>query len=473
MAVDVNVREANLGQATGDLIVDADGTDRRIAGTVSMQHLNVGALVPRRDGPANGPETRAVGTAGVRGGAPSARRAGPSRPPDALKSDITGEATFDLALPSDRLPLSGTYKVNAGHAQCCRLRGAQPGGEGTHRRTGHPAECERRGVRRPRHRRRHGQDRAAARRWTSRDARPTWICGTCRRQLNVPAVPEQLCSSTTRSRAWQRVLGRRGAARSRRSPARASRRGRRRASASAAVRRAMRRRARSATSTPADRARLQHRRACRRSLHEPRERDLRREGQRRRVAISADARRDRHGGRFGDVRCERFRAWTSRRTSAAATCTVTAIGQFAHLDPAVITGNEKVKGNLNGAVDVETTIRDYAAGVTVDSIDVVGRVNLGSSELGGLAIDTAAIDGTYANRAGELTQLSVAGPDVNVSGQGTIALERYRLVEPDAPRRHAIARPHRRDHRPAAQGRLPSSMRRSPATRASCRRRER
>ena len=101
---------------------------------------------------------------------------------------------------------------------------------------------------------------------------------------------------------------------------------------------------------------------------------------------------------------------------------VSAIGQFARLDPAVITGSEKVKGNLNGAVDVQTTIRDYAGGVTVDSIDASGRVNLGNSELGGLTINAAAIDGTYANRTGELTQVSVAGPDVNVSGQGTLAL---------------------------------------------------
>ena len=102
--------------------------------------------------------------------------------------------------------------------------------------------------------------------------------------------------------------------------------------------------------------------------------------------------------------------------------TVGAIGQFARLNPAVITGNEKAKGDLSGAVDVKTTIRDYSAGVTVDSIDVAGRVNLGNSEIAGLAINTAAIDGSYANRAGAVTQLSVAGPDLNVSGQGTIAL---------------------------------------------------
>ena len=108
MAVDLNVRDANLGHATGDLTVDADGADRRVAGTVSMQHLNVGALVPRRE------ELSSVGTSGSLDVRSSRQRRATTT---ALKSDITGEAQFDLALPSGRLPLSGTYKVNAGHVQ--------------------------------------------------------------------------------------------------------------------------------------------------------------------------------------------------------------------------------------------------------------------------------------------------------------------------------------------------------------------
>ena len=82
-----------------------------------------------------------------------------------------------------------------------------------------------------------------------------------------------------------------------------------------------------------------------------------------------------------------------------------------------------VEGDLNGAVDVETTIRDYASGVTVDSIDVAGRVNLGNS--------TVARAGD--RHGGDRRQLCeprgpadagcpIAGPDLNVSGQGTIAL---------------------------------------------------
>ena len=75
LAVDLNAREANLGQVTGDLTVDAAGPERRVAGTVSMANLNV---------------------------APIVRRA-------YVKSDITGEARLDLAL---RQPAAGsrTYR---------------------------------------------------------------------------------------------------------------------------------------------------------------------------------------------------------------------------------------------------------------------------------------------------------------------------------------------------------------------------
>jgi hypothetical protein len=101
---------------------------------------------------------------------------------------------------------------------------------------------------------------------------------------------------------------------------------------------------------------------------------------------------------------------------------VAAVGQFSGLDPAAVTGNEKVKGALNGSADVTTTIRDYAGGLTVDSIDVAGRIDLGDSTIAGLDVNSAVFDGRYAGRQGELTQFSIAGPDLNANGAGTIAL---------------------------------------------------
>ena len=97
-------------------------------------------------------------------------------------------------------------------------------------------------------------------------------------------------------------------------------------------------------------------------------------------------------------------------------------GTFAGLDPSVVTGNARLAGMLSGSVDADTTIRSYAQGVTVDSVDTAGRVDLGTSTIGKLAIESAVVDGRYSNREGQLTQLQVTGPDVNVTGQGTIAL---------------------------------------------------
>jgi uncharacterized protein involved in outer membrane biogenesis len=44
VAVKVNAREATMGQASGDLIVDALDPQRRVAGTVSLSHFNVGPI---------------------------------------------------------------------------------------------------------------------------------------------------------------------------------------------------------------------------------------------------------------------------------------------------------------------------------------------------------------------------------------------------------------------------------------------
>ena len=97
-------------------------------------------------------------------------------------------------------------------------------------------------------------------------------------------------------------------------------------------------------------------------------------------------------------------------------------GMFSGLDPAVVTGNDRIAGTLSGSINADTNIRAYAAGVTVDSFDTAGHVELGPSMLGKVAIDSALIDGSYANREGQLKQLQITGTDVNVTAQGTIAL---------------------------------------------------
>ena len=48
--------------------------------------------------------------------------------------------------------------------------------------------------------------------------------------------------------------------------------------------------------------------------------------------------------------------------------------------------------------------------------------NLAHQRSARLSIDSAVVDGSYANREGQLKQLQIAGADVNVTGSGTIAL---------------------------------------------------
>ena len=97
-------------------------------------------------------------------------------------------------------------------------------------------------------------------------------------------------------------------------------------------------------------------------------------------------------------------------------------GTFAGLDPAVVTGNEKAAGKLTGSIDANTTIRAYAMGVTVDSVDISGHVELQPSTIGRLTIDRAVVDGSYASREGQLKTIEVSGADLNVTGSGAIAL---------------------------------------------------
>ena len=163
LSVDLNAREENLGQVTGDLTVDADGPERRVAGTVSMAHLNVAPIVRRAD----------------------------------VKSDITGEARIDLALPSAGRPVRGTYTVNAGRVQVIGYDARNVVASG--RIDGRVDSRERHGrrVRRPGDHGR-GRHRGAPREpGSGGTGGRASTCATCRRCSRRPAC-QAICSSPTR-----------------------------------------------------------------------------------------------------------------------------------------------------------------------------------------------------------------------------------------------------------------------------------
>jgi autotransporter translocation and assembly factor TamB len=386
LAVDLNVREANVGQVAGDLTVDAAGPERRVTGTVAMLHLNVAPIMRRAD----------------------------------VKSDITGQARIDLAVPSAGQPIRGTYTVDADRVQILgydarnvdatgridgrviRVRGSADayGGRATTEGvvvTGRPVTLDLQG-------------RAAG--VDLRNLPP---------MINAPGVPSDLQFAYT-------LTGRNGVYS-----------GDVKMDASSIS---------GASIAPGTTGQFSFGGGVAPTYAaqgQVANLDVEQIGRGFAIrAIATDRFRSRinatydlkgsGGGRYPltidatgtAVDSEIFGASFPRMdfttNIAGGDLHVKALGQFAGLDPAVVTGNPRVAGTLTGAVDVDTTIRGYASGVTVDSFDATGRINLGKSTFADLAIDSAVIDGTYANREGRLTQVSIAGPDINVTAQGDIAL---------------------------------------------------
>ena len=102
---------------------------------------------------------------------------------------------------------------------------------------------------------------------------------------------------------------------------------------------------------------------------------------------------------------------------------VKASGGFADLDPGALSGKAGVAGKVTGALDVDATVAGISSGVAADNVQADGRVTIGASTVGRLSIDRAAIDGTYRDASGQVRQLEIHGPDVNVEAHGTLALD--------------------------------------------------
>jgi autotransporter translocation and assembly factor TamB len=102
----------------------------------------------------------------------------------------------------------------------------------------------------------------------------------------------------------------------------------------------------------------------------------------------------------------------------------TANGRFEGFDPARILARPEAKGMVTGTVNAEFNLANLAAPVTPDSITASGQLTLAPSTVGGLEIDSAALDGRYANQVGDLKQFTLTGPDVSATATGRVALDR-------------------------------------------------
>ena len=99
-------------------------------------------------------------------------------------------------------------------------------------------------------------------------------------------------------------------------------------------------------------------------------------------------------------------------------------GRFEGFDPARLSGRKNLQGSVTGVVNASADVRDITAPITPDAITAEGTLTLAGSNVGGLKIDTADIQGKYAAQIGDLTKLQVSGPDLKADASGRIALDR-------------------------------------------------
>jgi hypothetical protein len=392
MAVDLWAREANLGTVRADVTVDAMAPGRQVAGAVSVEHLNVAAL---------------------------ARESVPGRP-SRLTSDITGRARVNLTLPSASAPLRGTYAVNAADVRIAGYQVRNLVGDG--RIDGQTIRVNTRGDA-------YGGHATAAGVVHAGTPLALDVRGTARNvdlrnmpaTLNVPRAASDLqfaYTLTARGREFSGDVKLEESTLAGASIAAGT-------TGSFAIGEGAPRYTAKGEVTGVDVQRIGREFGIR-ALETDRYSNSRINGS---FDVSGAG-----GGRYPltlDVTGTlvdsalfgaRFPRMELTTNIAGGNLRVRSSGAFEGLDPAVVTGDQRAAGMLTGTVDAETSIRDYASGVTVDSIDVAGRVDLTASTIGKLTIDSARVSGHYANREGQIEDASIVGADLNVSGQGTIAL---------------------------------------------------
>jgi autotransporter translocation and assembly factor TamB len=383
--VQLNAREKQVGQIAGNLTVDTLGPERRVAGDVQTQHFNVGPL--------------------VRGAA--------------VKTDVTGRGKVDLELPSSSHPFRGTYAINAQRAAVVGYEARNVVARG---RINWPTITVDGSA--------SGYGGRATAKGTIVAASPLRLDLTGRaahvdlrnlpRQLNAPGVPSNLQFTYTLMGRGPVFSGDLTLDESMLADATLAGG----TVGSFRVGGGAPEYAAKGHATNLDLQKIGH------GFNIP-ALDMAKYQSR----LNADF--DVKGSGGGQyplmldgtgtlVDSEIFRAQTPRfqitTNLAEGDAHIVANGEFMALDPSAISGDTRIAGRVNGNVDVDVTLRDYGAGVTPESIDASGRVDMSQSTVGGIDIDTAVVNGMYKNRAGNLTELVVDGPDIHIKAQGPIAL---------------------------------------------------
>jgi autotransporter translocation and assembly factor TamB len=102
---------------------------------------------------------------------------------------------------------------------------------------------------------------------------------------------------------------------------------------------------------------------------------------------------------------------------------MTASGEFAGFDPSLLSGQERLAGEVGGTVDLTASIANASRGVTPESVAATIRLELEPSSIGELTLDRLEVDADYSDRRGEIRRFEIAGPDLNVMASGALALD--------------------------------------------------
>jgi autotransporter translocation and assembly factor TamB len=105
----------------------------------------------------------------------------------------------------------------------------------------------------------------------------------------------------------------------------------------------------------------------------------------------------------------------NRRLSTAGT------GEFASLDPSWWTGRDELKGSIAGRFDVRSAGVPLGDTLTLDDISIDGSVDLEPSTIATLDIDSATLEGRLADGTGEITSLTITGPQLEATASGPVA----------------------------------------------------
>lgn len=99
-------------------------------------------------------------------------------------------------------------------------------------------------------------------------------------------------------------------------------------------------------------------------------------------------------------------------------------GRFEDFNPATLANRKELDGNVTGTLKMNVRIDDLDAPITPETITADGTIALERSEVGGLRIDTAEVDGKYLAQVADLAAFTVNGPDLRVEASGRVALDR-------------------------------------------------